>query len=229
MTVRIPSREEFAQIIDDILIPSFPATERPDSSGFMEMFDDGIIFPLASFVNKQPVAISLSIWDFSGQTTAPAEVALIAWLAVGQAGRGKGVGSSLLHETVNVLSQRHDPLLILLEVEDPQIHTLVSEYGNPAARIRFYERAGAHKIDIPFAMPREDLSQDVLPGMLLYGIGGRALAQAEPQSVDIGKPLADFLRAYALAAAEPQSDDGSFTHPEIERMMQYAPRARFIG
>ncbi|QJC21469.1 hypothetical protein [Arcanobacterium buesumense] len=229
MEIRIPTRDEFIQIIDNILIPSFPASERPESSGFMAMFDDGIIFPLATFIHHQPVAVSLSISDFTGQSDAGTEVILIAWLAVGQAGRGGGIGSRLLHETVRVLTQRYDPLLILLEVEDPQIHTHVSNYGNPTARLRFYEHAGARRIDIPFAMPREDLSQEVLPGMLLYGIGARALAHAAPESVDIGTPLTKFLYAYAQAAGEPQSDDGHFIHPAIENMIQHAPHARFVS
>lgn len=33
MEIRIPTRDEFIQIIDNILIPSFPASERPEARG----------------------------------------------------------------------------------------------------------------------------------------------------------------------------------------------------
>ncbi|QRV02613.1 hypothetical protein JTE88_02380 [Arcanobacterium phocisimile] len=229
MVIRVPTREEFTHIVDHILIPSFPATERPDSSGFMELFDNGQIFTLAAFAGQSPSGVSISFLDFrQGESSGSAsDVVLISWLAVSEAGRGNGTGSGLLHETVDVLTAQHDPFLILIEVEDPRIHTEVGAYGDPAARIRFYERNGARRIDTPFAMPREDITGDVLPGMLLYSVGGRAHHTTGSHSPALGAPLTRFLRAYAQAAGEPQHPDGSFIHPDIEQMVRSAPHAAF--
>ncbi|USR79816.1 GNAT family N-acetyltransferase [Arcanobacterium pinnipediorum] len=239
MSTRFPTREEFACIVETILIPSFPAAERPEKTGFMEMFDAGEIYALATFDQQTPTGISISFLPcagngsidhadtMAGRSHSNCTVILLSWLAVGEAGRGKGVGSRLLDETVEILTKEHDPFLILIEVEDPHVHTEVTAYGDPLARMKFYERAGARRINLPFAMPREDITADVLPGMLLYSIGGYAHHAPPESDLPLGRCLTRFLRAYAQRAGEPQHSDGSFVHPDIDRMIRHAPMATF--
>ncbi|SEA04533.1 Acetyltransferase (GNAT) family protein [Bowdeniella nasicola] len=203
---------EFEALVHDIVLPAFPASEVLPADELVAAFARGDLAVVAD-ERRRGVAIGTRPSD---------DVMLLTWLAVGPAGRGQGVGSALVRAALAEWQERFDPLLVLGEVEDPAYHAGSAATGDPAARLRFYQRLGARRIELPFVMPRVAPDQPRVDHMLLLALGGRALQPRDERA--IGPALERFLRAYVAASGE-ERVDGSYAD-DIEAMFAAAPSAR---
>lgn len=211
---------EFEALVHDIVLPAFPASEVLPADELVAAFARG---DLAVVADEQRRGVAIG--------TRPSDnVMLLTWLAVGPAGRGQGVGSALVRAALADWQERFDPLLVLGEVEDPAYHAGSAATGDPAARLRFYQRLGARRIELPFVMPRVAPDQPRVDHMLLLALGGRALeapSEDAPRPRDeraIGPALERFLRAYVAASGE-ERVNGRYAD-DIEAMFAAAPSAR---
>lgn len=157
---------------------------------------------------------------------ATAEITMLSWLAVSPLTRGRGVGSELFQQAISQWESRHNPLLILGEVENPHQHVASEQYGDPRRRWAFYQRLGAKHLDFPFEMPR--LSPDVPVGedMWLVSFAGRAHGAIDPQTgelsgLGVGSALREFLDIYLKDSAETRDANGNY-RPPVERMLDAA-------
>ncbi|MDO5700648.1 MAG: GNAT family N-acetyltransferase [Bowdeniella nasicola] len=213
----------FAAVVDHLLVPIFPPSERGDRSDLMAMFRAGDLDVWASWEDGQPIGTAIGSWPSD-----PNDVILLTWLAVGEAGRGRGLGSALIETVREAWRESFDPLLILGEVEDPDFHEGSAATGDPAARLRFYEQRGARRVDLPFVMPRVT-PRDRVEHMLLLALGGRALTAGGPDGPserEIAAAIDRFLRAYLEMSAEPVVA-GRYCE-DIEAMLEHAPHARLL-
>ncbi len=78
-------------------------------------------------------------------------VLLIAYLAVRQDCRGKGIGSALMRVADSELYHWREPLLVLGEVDDARHAPLGVQ--DPGARVRFYDRFGVCALTLPYFQP----------------------------------------------------------------------------
>ncbi|MEV0002334.1 GNAT family N-acetyltransferase [Micromonospora sp. NPDC050980] len=80
-------------------------------------------------------------------------VLLLSYLAVRPGLRGSGVGAVLLDHVLPAWRRRCGSDVVLAEVEDPRAHA-AGDFGDPTARLRFYQRAGFGLLPVPFVQPR---------------------------------------------------------------------------
>lgn len=138
-----------------------------------------------------PVGCAVSDLDDGG-------IGLLSYLAVSPASRGLGVGGRLLAWLAPAWAGR----LVLAEVHDPRGHSETDD-EHPEARLRFYARAGARVLDVPFVQPALSGGSRVAD-MLLLVMAGPDVHRLS------AKPLRDWVLAYYLDSegAEPTDPQG---------------------
>lgn len=126
------------------------------------------------------------------------DVMLLAYLAVQAGGRGLGVGAAVLHAAKQAWMAELNPRLIVLEVEDPREFTGSEAFGDPAARVRFYERHGVRALPLPYMQPALSPGTARVPGLMLMVAGGAAVPAAGPAggATIPGRHVAGFLTEY---------------------------------
>ncbi len=215
------STPEFMRVVEEILLPSFPPEELSTREEFELGFSAGVFLTMAAFDDAgTPLAAAIGM-----APSEPGDVILLTWLAVGERGRGQGIGGALLDTTLADWQARYQPYLVLGEVEDPDFHEGSAATGDPRARLRFYHRHGVRHIDVPFVMPLVAADAARVDHMMLLAFAGRALS--EPDSPRVGQAVERFLRAYLQSSAEPCDADGRYC-PAIEQMLAAAPAARIL-
>jgi GNAT superfamily N-acetyltransferase len=130
-------------------------------------------------------------------------VVLLAYIVVAASARNTGLGSELLADLVqsDVEPVAH---LVLAEIEDPRFHAR-SERGDPAARLRFYDRAGARLLPLPYVQPSLRPGSPRVDDMLLIALG------VAEDDLD-GQMVAAFLDEYFVACeGEDVRNDPTFT------------------
>ena len=132
-------------------------------------------------------------------------VMLLSYLAVLGNGRGQGIGATVLQAAKQAWTEELSPRLILLEVEDPREFTGSAAFGDPAARVRFYERHGVRALPLPYMQPALGPGTARVPGLMLMVAGGTD-APADAGAVD-GKPVASFLAEYFEESEGPAQPD----------------------
>ena len=127
---------------DELMEPAFAPAElmtwdeldgalhEPGTRGTL-LLDDGS--PVAGLVTEDYVDAALL---------------LVAYVVVSPQHRGQGLGTTLLRDTVG-----SEPRPVLAEIEDPRFHAPDEHRGDPAARVRFYERLGSRLLPIPYTQP----------------------------------------------------------------------------
>lgn len=217
-------QREFMEIVDQILLSSFPPSELASPGELCQGFSTGMFLTEGAFdtVTGAPLAVAIGT-----APSGPSEVILLTWLAVGQQGRGRGVGGRLLEHTIAKWVEEFDPTLIVGEVEDPDYHHGSQATGDPLARLRFYRRHGARRINIPFVMPLVACDAPRVEHMLLLAFGGTATAAGATQR-ELGVALERFLRRYVEVSPEPRDADGNYL-PAVERMLASASRAELLA
>jgi GNAT superfamily N-acetyltransferase len=121
-------------------------------------------------------------------------VVLLSYLAVAAEGRGTGTGGLLMKALTELWGRQFSPPLLIMEVEDPRYHHSDPAFGDPVARVRFYERLGARALPVPYFQPALDPAGHRVPHLMLMVFGGTA-APPGTQHVD-GKLVELFLTEY---------------------------------
>jgi GNAT superfamily N-acetyltransferase len=139
-------------------------------------------------IDDDGTVIGGAVGDWDGDSG----VYLLSYLAVRSTLRSRGLGTTLM-EHVRSWWEDRGADLVLAEVDDPRHHE-VSEYGDPAARLRFYERIGARVLDVPYTQPEVRPGSGRVPGMLLISFVVQGPArQDDGLSVEV---LTRFLANY---------------------------------
>jgi hypothetical protein len=113
---------------------------------------------------------------------------------VGPGGRGTGVGATLLQAARDAWMAELNPRLIVLEVEDPRASTGSEAFGDPVARVRFYERHGVRALPLPYVMPALSPGSKRVQRLMLMVLGG---ADVAPGAVAVdGRSVASFIAEY---------------------------------
>lgn len=98
----------------------------------------------------------------------PGGISLLGYLAASPAARGLGAGGRLMAHLVEFWTAGDYPL-VLAEVHDPRGHA-EAEDEHPEARLRFYGRAGAAVLDVPWVQPALSADGARVPDMLLLAL-----------------------------------------------------------
>lgn len=214
-----PGQEEI--LVHELLEQAFGPEELGESEDLIAQLQAGQFQTFSAWEGSHPLGAAIA-WPGTS------EVTLLSWLAVSPRTRRHGVGSSLFRQAISSLEASNHPLLILGEIEDPQLHAPSEDRGDPQRRWAFYQRLGAKRLDFPFVMPR--LSADVPVGedMWLLSFGGRAHAGIEASTGSLagqglGRPLEKFLKTYLEESGEIRNADGKY-RAEIEKMLAAAAK-----
>jgi GNAT superfamily N-acetyltransferase len=157
-----PVIEEFYQ---QVLVPSFPADELIGLDEVQEIADreDASIW-LAEDADGTILAGAIAEWDDS------VRVLLLGYLAVRPGIRGGGIGGPLYTTALESWRLRFKPCLIIAEIEDPEVHSGSEDYGDPAARLRFYVNRGSRILDFPYFQPALEPGAERVTGLLLIAL-----------------------------------------------------------
>lgn len=206
-------------LVRELLEQAFGPEELGEPEDLIAQLQAGQFQTFSAWEAVRPLGAAIA-WP------ATSEVTLLSWLAVSPRTRGHGVGSKLFRQVISALEATVNPLLILGEIEDPQLHAPSEDRGDPQRRWAFYQRLGAKHLNFPFTMPR--LSADVPVGedMWLLSFGGRAHADIDASTgkiagLGLGRPLEKFLKTYLEDSGETVNADGKY-RIEIEKMLAAA-------
>jgi GNAT superfamily N-acetyltransferase len=190
-----PDPALLSELYCQVLAPAFPAHELVSLASLQQPVggaEHGCDVVVAVGSERQPVAGIVAQWF-------PASaVLLLAYLAVRPELRGTGIGTLLIEEAVPAWLQRHHPLLTVGEVEHPDHRGASAAYGDPAARLRLYERLGARLVAAPYFQPRIAPAQERAYDMLLlvFDVDPSAYRADGPVPTIDGGILARFLDEY---------------------------------
>ena len=148
-----------------LLDACFPPAERLTADEIREIYLTDAPPPSAVVLDEdQPIAVMLTEWFCDRR------VLLLSYLAVTPAARGHHVGEDLIRD---VLPTWSGDALVLAEVEDPRSHGTHPDWGDPAARLRYYGRLGADLLPLAYFQPSLRPGAPRVTGMLLLRLGGR--------------------------------------------------------
>jgi hypothetical protein len=135
----------------------------------------------------------------------------LSYLAVSPRCRAQGLGGQLLEAVLAIWRARYRPCGIVAEVELPAEHESTEEYGDPAARMRFYARHGAKALDLPYFQPGLGADCPRWYGMALLSLHlDPELAGAEPDTYS-AEVLRTFMVEYLDLAEGSVADDAAVT------------------
>jgi GNAT superfamily N-acetyltransferase len=195
--------ELLRELHDEVLAPSFPAEEYVPPATIEPK--DGLAVIACS--GGQVVGGALG-------TLYPASGALLLeYLAARPGLRGSGVGSALLAAVKERWLGAYP--LTFLELDDPRHHSADLDYGDPAARLRFYGRFGIRLLTIPYFQPR--LAPDLARGYHLI-LGVILPDRGTPPQAVPGDRVTAFLREYFEASEGSTADDD----PEVRWLLDAA-------
>lgn len=169
-----------------VMVPSFAADELESEEELMNGLRSGRSRVLTA-ADEDGTVLGGAV----GECFPRSGVVLLAYLAVRPGGRGSGAGSVLLRAARDAWTAELSPRLIVLEVEDPRDFAGSESFGDPVARVRFYERHGARALPIPYLQPALGPDTARVPGLMLMVMGGSAAAATVE-----GKLVSDFLTEY---------------------------------
>lgn len=197
-------KDEIADFYRLVLAPNFPDDELETS----EAFAAGLVFGETRALvarTDDGVIVGGAVGDIFSRSN----VLLLSYLAVPAERRGSGTGGLLMRAVTEVWGSRLNPALFIMEVEDPRYHHSDANFGDPEARVRFYERLGARALPVPYFQPAlgsRGPSARRVPHLMLMVFGGTRMPQSG-QGVD--GPLVElFLTEYLEGCDGPvRSDD----------------------
>ncbi len=191
------STQDLAEVHEQVLRPSFPDDELVDLPRLEAMLESGTLHVVVARDDEGVRGTAIAEW--SPETG----ILLLAYLAIAPGRRGGGVGSLLLDHAIDTWRTELDPWLVVAEVEDPAAHTGSDAHGDPAARLRFYQRHGARVIPVPYAQPAMHPGGRRVPDLLLLALcaSGDRLAGVEVDGTWLvpTAPLRAFLEHYFTA------------------------------
>lgn len=128
--------KEFKDLYRKHIVKDFPSSERPNLEGFRKRM---LKYNEETYIyEEEGVERGYCIIDQIQ------EYVLVAFLAVYEGNRGKGIGTKILKELEEKYSNKKR---ILLEVEDPDFAKNENQKNIQERRIKFYERANFQVIE----------------------------------------------------------------------------------
>jgi GNAT superfamily N-acetyltransferase len=144
-------------------------------------------------------------------------VVLLSYLAVPPEGRGAGTGGALMTAAAERWKAAWRPPLMVMEVEDPRHFGSDEAFGDPYARVRFYERLGARALPVPYFQPALGRARQRVPHLLLMVFGG---TEVPPGTTHVNGWLVEsFLIEYLE-----ECEDGDLTGDEQAQRLLAACR-----
>lgn len=143
-----------------------------------------------------------------GEWEPEVSIMLAAWIATRPGLRGRGLGGPLLDTALASWKARFDPCFVLAEIENPAHYTGDEAHGDPAARVAFYLRHGARKLDLPYFQPALGEAKQRVDNLYLMLLHAHPnFAGEEPNTLG-GKELLEYMEAYLLGCEgkEPTDD-----------------------
>ncbi|HVT69647.1 MAG TPA: GNAT family N-acetyltransferase [Trebonia sp.] len=183
-----------------VIVPSF----APDELGS----EDELMRGLRAGRSRVLVAVGEDdaiVGGAVGKYFPRSKVMLLAYLATLPGGRGSGVGSALLLAAKDAWTAELHPRFIALEVEDPREFKGSEPYGDPAARVRFYERHGVRALPLPYMQPALNPHTARVPRLMLMVFGGTETPSGAGR-LD-GRHVASFLEEYYEESEGPARPD----------------------
>jgi GNAT superfamily N-acetyltransferase len=171
-----------------VMAPSFPPDELET--------EEELVSGLRSGRSRVLVAVGTDgdvLGGAVGEYFPRSQVMLLAYLAVLPGGRGGGVGATVLQAAKDAWTAELSPRLIVLEVEDPRDFKGSEAFGDPVARVRFYERHGGRALPLPYLQPALGPDTGRVPRLMLMAFGNDVPDAAG--TVD-GQHVASFLAEY---------------------------------
>lgn len=128
--------KEFKDLYRKHIVKDFPSSERPNLEGFRKRM---LKYNEETYIyEEEGVERGYCIIDQIQ------EYVLVAFLAVYEGNRGKGIGTKILKELEEKYSNKKG---ILLEVEDPDFAKNENQKNIQERRIKFYERANFQVVE----------------------------------------------------------------------------------
>lgn len=190
----------------EILSRAFPPFEMVSLASLQDGLKTGITTVyVACDEAGRPAAIAVGDWSEHSR------LQLLSYLAVSRDCRAQGLGGKLLQAVLANWRTRYRPCAIVAEVELPAEHETTEEYGDPAARMRFYARHGAKALDLPYFQPALGAGGPRWYGMALLSLHlDPELAGAEPDTYS-AEALRTFMTEYLDLAEGTVADDAAVT------------------
>lgn len=150
------------------------------------------------------------------------KVFLLAYLGVRPDVRGKGVGTLLLAQADAHWYRTLRPQLTLGEVEHPMFHPS-TDFGDPVARLRLYERTGSKVLRMPYFQPEVRKDGGRVYDMLLLALyADPSVCCLEDEGPRLAASLVgDFLDDYFGSSEGPDVVAGD---PEYRLLRAWADR-----
>jgi GNAT superfamily N-acetyltransferase len=182
-----------------VVVPHFRPDELSPERELAEYLRAGKARALVARTGQDAVAGGAYCDWFAGS-----RVLLLSYLAVLPDYRDLGIGALLLGAVRGEWAADLRPLLIVAEVEDPRFYHDAA-FGDPSRRARFYERAGARVLSLPYLQPALNPDTSRVPHLMLMVLGG-SVAPPGAHQVD-GQLIESFLTEYYAEAEGQVSPD----------------------
>ncbi|NEK85903.1 N-acetyltransferase [Blastococcus saxobsidens] len=178
-----------------LLVPAFPPEELVDADELVRSVAAGTAEVLA--LRDRGGHLAVAVAEFFPD----AGVVLLSYLAARADARSAGHGGRLLDAAIARWTARHDPCLVLAEVEEPGHHAASPGRGDPLARLRFYARRGARRLDLPYVQPALRPGAPRVPHLLLLALHAAPELLRGADAVD-GPAVRTFLERLFAAGGE---------------------------
>ena len=198
-----PQAEELlVELHDSVLSVSFPPEEylRPPAL-------DEVDGPVLIACQKDGLVLGGALGEWYPRS----ESLLLAYLAVRHGFRAKGIGKLLMAAVVERWLSKVP--LAFLELHDPCHYTLHPDYGDPVARLRFYDHFGVRILAIPYFQP--SLAEH-LPRAYHLLLGVITPEGVEPPPTIPGARVAAFIEEYF----EVSEGSDALRNPEVQRLLE---------
>ncbi|HET8661420.1 MAG TPA: GNAT family N-acetyltransferase [Micromonosporaceae bacterium] len=191
-------------VYTDVLTPAFPADELVTLDSLRAGVGQAGISILA-VVDDDGTPTAGAIGEWSPDTG----VALLAYLAVSQDARSRGLGGMLLSQAMQSWQQRWHPCALLAEFEHPAAHPASQAYGDPVARLRFYRRHGARGLDLPYFQPALRTETSRVYGVILSVLALSDKCRGTAPDTAASDPIRRFLIEYLEQTEGKVGEDGA--------------------
>lgn len=194
------TKESFDRFYADVLRPAFP----PEELIGIEELRTAYLDPGSGSLGMVAMLGGEPVGGMLGEYSERSGIMLLSYLAVRSDQRSTGLGGSLIRTVLPLWRESFALSAILAEIEDPRYFTS-SSHGDPAARIRFYERIGAKLLPLSYFQP------SLGPG--LERVRGMFLICLDPEREYVpGQAVLEFMDEYMESSenAVPLSPDPEY-------------------